>query len=71
MKSSTRRLLSPILMNRSCAVILSYASNVSSSLPKSSIAYSKPTIVTRSSSGSRLKLSNVANTCPNGEGNCG
>ena len=68
MKSSTRRLLSPMRMKRSCAVMRSYARNVASSRPRSSIAYSKPTIVARSARGRRLKLSNVANTCPSGEG---
>ena len=69
MKSSTNRSLSPMRMNNSCAVSLSYASNVFSSRFKSSIAYSKPTIDARSVNGRRLKLSNVAKICPKGLGN--
>ena len=68
MKSSTRRLLSPIRMKRSCAVMRSYARKVASSRPRSSMAYRRPAMLARSSRGRRLKLSKVANTWPSGEG---
>ena len=71
MKSSTSLFDIPIRINRSCAVILSYAAKVRSSLSISRIAKRSPIIDALSSSGSRSNKGNVARTCPSGEGKVG
>eukprot|EP00586_Coscinodiscus_wailesii_P004062 CAMPEP_0172488672 /NCGR_PEP_ID=MMETSP1066-20121228/18313_1 /TAXON_ID=671091 /ORGANISM="Coscinodiscus wailesii, Strain CCMP2513" /LENGTH=122 /DNA_ID=CAMNT_0013256043 /DNA_START=239 /DNA_END=607 /DNA_ORIENTATION=- len=72
-KSLTNRSESPNRMNKSCAVMRSYASFVLSSFaPKQSIvASNNPTIDALSESGMRSNRGNVARTCPRGDGSCG